>query len=102
QQVIAAQKQLADINFKLAKLWQLSTNRFLNGSVLNALQQTTVDEVQLTHFRVEEKYIMTPEVPAQTNEDRKIPAKPATVKEEIVLTFDAKDISGTVGEQVSK
>src|SRR5439155_1441628 len=102
KRVQADQKKYADVNNKLAKLLQLSTNRFLNGSVLNALQQTTVDDVQLVHFRAEERYTLTPEVPAQTNEDRVIPAKPATIREHIKLMFEARDTSGTGGEQVSK
>src|ERR1051326_3894154 len=102
QHVKDDQKKLGEVNFKLAKLLQLSTNRFLNGSVLNALQQTTVDDVQLIHFRVEERYVLTPEVPAQTNDERVIPAKPATIKEQIKLTFEARDTSGTGGEQVAK
>jgi hypothetical protein len=101
KQVQEDQLKLADVNRKLAKLTQLSTNRFLNGSVLNALQQTTVDDVELVHFKAEEKYIPTPEVPAQTNEDRIIPGKPATVKEQIILTFGARDTSGTGGERVA-
>src|SRR5262249_10982046 len=96
------QKKLLDVNFKLAKLFQLSTNRFLNGNVLNALQQTTTDDVQLVHFRAEERYILTPEVPAQTNDERFIPGKPATIREQIKLTFEARDTSGTGGEQVAK
>ena len=102
KRVLADQKTLADVNFKLAKLFQLSTNRFLNGSVLNALQQTTVDDVELVHFTAEEKYFLTAEVPPQTNEDRTIPGKPATVKEQIILRFSARDTSGTGGEQVAK
>jgi hypothetical protein len=35
---------------KIAALDHLSTNRFLWGPVLNALQYTVVDEVQVTHF----------------------------------------------------
>src|SRR5215831_16244848 len=38
KRVLEDQVKLADVNRKLAKLTQLSTNRFLNGSVLDALQ----------------------------------------------------------------
>jgi len=38
------------VNGKIAALDHLHTNRFLWGSVLNALQQTVVDQVQVAHF----------------------------------------------------
>jgi len=46
-QVMEAQRKLDEATFRLAKLQQLATNRFLNGTVLDALQHTIVDEVQL-------------------------------------------------------
>jgi len=100
--VKADQKKLADVNFKLAKLLELSTNRFLNGTLLNTLQQTTVEDVQLIHFKAEQKYTLTPETPTQTNDEKVIKGKPATVKEQITLIFGAKDSSPTAGEQVDK
>src|SRR6266705_1972548 len=47
QAVLQNKKKLQDVNRKLTALQQLATNRFLNGSVLNALQLTTVEDVQL-------------------------------------------------------
>src|SRR5580704_10664643 len=44
------QARIGDINTKLAALENLSTNRFLWGNVLNALQQTVVDQVQVTRI----------------------------------------------------
>ena len=41
---------IAGTKAKIAALDHLHTNRFLWGSVLNALQQTVVDQVQVTHF----------------------------------------------------
>lgn len=104
EQVLADQKKLGDVNSKLAKLLELSTNRFLNGTLLNALQQTTVEDVQLIHFKAEQKYTLTPETAPQLNEEKvvTVKGKPATVKEQITLTFGAKDSSPTAGEQVDK
>jgi hypothetical protein len=42
--------RIAAIMGKIAALDHLHTNRFLWGSVLNALQQTVVDQVQATHI----------------------------------------------------
>jgi len=42
--------RIADVKDKLAALDHLRTNRFLWGPVLNALQQTVVDDVQVTHL----------------------------------------------------
>jgi len=44
------QVRIAAIKAKLAGLDHLQTNRFLWGSVLNALQYTVVDQVQVTHI----------------------------------------------------
>ena len=46
-------KKAADVERKLGSLQQLSTNRFLWGSALNALQQATIDDVQIVRFRTE-------------------------------------------------
>lgn len=48
--VIAAKARTAAIEGKIAALEYLKTNRFLWGPVLNALQQTVVDQVQVSHF----------------------------------------------------
>ena len=102
QRVQVNQKKLADVNQKLGALLQLSTNRFLNGTVLNALQQTMVDDVHLVRFKADEGYVLVPETPKRTNEDRVIPGKPATVTERIVLTLEARDTSANPGDQAIK
>ena len=63
---------------KLTALHSLATNRFLNGPVLNALQRTTVDDVQLVHLKIEHQYVAIEETKAKTNATgRPTPAKPA-------------------------
>src|SRR5690349_3178820 len=57
QQVIEHKKKLDEAMQKLTKLQQLATNRFLNGTVLDALQHTTVDDVQLVHLKTDHLYI---------------------------------------------
>jgi hypothetical protein len=102
RQVLENQKTLADVNHKLASLQQLATNRLLQGTLLNALQQTTIDDVQLLRIRAEQSYIHTEGTKPKTNDTRVIPGKPATVTERIVVTLDAKDSGLNPGDQVNK
>ena len=48
--VTNAEASIAALQGKIAALDHLHTNRFLWGPVLNALQQTVVDQVQVTHI----------------------------------------------------
>lgn len=101
--VMNNQKQLTDIKQKAAALHQLATNRFLQGSMLNALQQTVLDEVQLRRLRSEQAYVFTPGSKASTNSSQKVvPGKPATAKERVVVTLEALDSGHNAGDQVSK
>ena len=101
-QVIENQRMVADINHKLTALRQLTTNRFLNGTLLNALQMTTLDDVQLMHLRVAQEYIIVEETKARTNANRVTPGKPGSSTEKITLTLDCSDTSINAGEQVLK
>lgn len=101
--VLKNQEQLTVVSHKLDALQQLATNRFLNGTVLNALQQATVDDVQLVRLRAEQLYVLTEAVKAKTNSNKRVtPPKPATVTEKIMLTLDARDNGATPGDQVNK
>ena len=102
KQVVGNQKMVADINHKLSELHKLTTNRFLNGTLLNALQKTTHDDVHLVHLRVTQEYSMVEEIKARTNANRITPAKPGSSTERITLTLDGNDISLNPGEQVLK
>lgn len=102
QAVLNLQK-LNDARRKLASLQQLTTNRFLQGTALNALQQTALEEVELRRFRTDQTYVLVPESKPATNEsNRVIPGRPASVIEKIVITLDARDVSATPGDQVSR
>jgi len=100
--VIDMQKKVADMSQKLAALHQLSTNRFLNGSLLNALQQTTVEDVQLVHLRLDQTYLFTEGSKAKTNGSKVIPGTPPTVTEKTVLILDGNDSSASPGDQVTR
>jgi hypothetical protein len=100
QQVLNNRSKNAALNEKLGKLRLLAADRFLNGSVLNALQHTTVDQVQLLRFRAEQSYQYTEGTKARTNEDRVIAGTPAKSIERILLTLDGSDSSRNQGDQI--
>src|SRR5947207_3271461 len=78
-EVMSNMKQLAEVNQKLTALQKLSTNRFLVGRLLDALQHATLEDVQLSRLRLDENYTFVPEVKGNP----KRPSKPATVTEKI-------------------
>ena len=102
QHVESNRKKIGTIQLKLAALQNLQTNRFLQGSLLDALQHATVDNVQLTRLRVDQACILTEGTESQTNGDRMIAGRPATVKERIIAHLDARDFSANPGDQVNK
>lgn len=96
------QKKIGEIDSKLAALTQMTTNRFLVGTLLNALQQTTVEGVQLMRVRVDFNYALTEEVKATRVEGKTVPGKPPTSTERIVLTLEARDSSNIPGDAIQK
>lgn len=103
QVVMENKKKLDDVNQKLAALHQLTTARLLNANILDALQHTIIDDVQLVRIKTLHEYVTTDEVKAKTNSvGRTTPAKPATITEKITLTLEAKDSSLNPGDQVNK
>lgn len=101
--VMANQRQLLEIKNKVAALHQMATNRFLQGSLLNALQKTVLDEVQLRRFRAEQAYVFNAGSKTTTNASHKIiPGKPASATEKLVVTLEGIDSGNKAGDQVSK
>ncbi|HEU0037915.1 MAG TPA: hypothetical protein VFR76_01450 [Verrucomicrobiae bacterium] len=101
QHVLDNQKKAAEIKMKLEALHRLATNRFLNGTLLNALQQTADEDVQLVHLKVEHVYVTVEETKPRTNASKVLPPKPASTTEKIVVTLDGKDLSPS-GDQYDK
>ncbi len=101
--VVGSTKKLNDVRHKLASLQQLTTSRFLQGTALNALQQTASEEVELRRFKTDQTYVLVPESKPATNESKLvIPGRPPRVVENIVITLDARDVSASPGDQVSR
>jgi hypothetical protein len=102
QQVQSDQKQLSAVTEKLEALKQMADSRFLQGNLLNALQQVNVEGVQLLRIRVDQNYSYTPAARTQTNGNRVILGHPDSVREKIVILLDARDSSPNPGDQVNK
>jgi len=90
--IVNSEKRLADSTQKLKALHILATNRFLNGNLLDSLQRTMVDNVQVTRLKVTQSYVFTEETKPKDEEDKR-PSKPASVTEKISFNFDATDTS---------
>jgi len=80
-------KKIADTQKRLAALQLLSNTRFLQGNLLNALQQIYLPNVQLTRMRLDQSY--------SQKEGR------GGATERITLVLDAKDYSPNPGDQVN-
>jgi hypothetical protein len=92
-QIVDNKKKTTDAQGRLDALDNLKMLRFLQGNLLNVVQQTYVTNVQLTHMRVEQSSIQTPAVAGPKGH-------PASTKEHVVLRLTAKDYSTGAGEQV--
>jgi len=93
-------KKITDVQGRLISLEQLATNRFLEGNLLNALQQAYVPNVVVNHLHVDQKYAVVPAVLAKTNNSVVTLAHSAAVTERVTLTLDARDFSPNAGDQV--
>lgn len=103
QRVLANEKLLADTRLRLAALGRLATNRYLNGTVLDALQHTIVPDVRLTRLKTEQTYVLTEATKARTNTTGKVePGKPATATEKLTIILDAMDSSPNPGDRVNQ
>ena len=102
QFVLASHAKIVEANEKLAALQKLTQSRFLEGNLLNALQQTTVDGVQLIKLRADQTCFTTEATAPQTNGTTITPGQPGTVTEKIVVSLDARDYSSNPGDQVNK
>ncbi|MGA2786712.1 MAG: hypothetical protein ABSF60_04220 [Verrucomicrobiota bacterium] len=102
QRVLLDQKKTADAKEKLTALKTMTNSRFLEGNLLNALQQVNVDGVRLIRLKVDQDYFPTAGTKSQTTKNGVITGRPSTVTEKIVVWLDARDSSANPGDQVNK
>jgi hypothetical protein len=103
ESVVETQRQLAETRDKLVALNRLSTNRFLSGNLLNALQQAIVSDVRVVRLNTAFNYSYIDAIKPKTNSTGKVitPGKPAAAKEHIVLSLQAEDAGSSPGDQVN-
>jgi hypothetical protein len=101
-QLLEKQRKLKETRVKMAALQQLATNRFLNGTMLNALQKATTENVQLTHIAADQAYTVIEGTKITTNGNRVVAGKPPAITEKITLTLEAKDAGPNPGDSVTK
>ncbi len=82
---------IAASKMKLEELKKLTNARLLQANLLNALQKVSVDNVQLTHLRVDQQFV--------PNTQR---GKSGSITEKTIVTLDARDSSANPGDQVAK
>jgi hypothetical protein len=101
--VLDNQNKTQEINQKLKALQQLSEVRLLTGTLLNALQQTTVPDVQLLRLRLDQAFVTFEGTKPHTNDDNVlIPGKPATATEKTLLTLEGADSSPNAGDGLNR
>ena len=76
---------------KLAALDRLATNRFFWAPVLNALQQTMINGIQVIRVTGSQKY--TKEAPRTLGSGASKTTIPGSMDEDITLSIDAKDFN---------
>ena len=104
QTAVDAQKKSIEAEQKLAALYEMTTNRFLWGNLLNGFQQTLggVQDVQVVRLRGDQSYTLTEGTPSRTNGTVVTPGKPGNATEKIVVKIDAMDISPQPGKRVNQ
>jgi hypothetical protein len=85
------QKSIGELERKLAALDRFSENRFLWATVLDVLQQTVAEQVQLTQVRGEQVFRVTAPVAARRSGSRDEPAKPGYSIEQIGILIEGRD-----------
>ena len=89
--VTTNQAKIASIERRMAELERLSTNRYYWGTLLNTLQQTVVDDIQITTLRGSQEYFVTNAIPPKTVDGKTEPRVPATSAERITITIEGRD-----------
>ena len=101
--VLDNQNKAADIKSRLEALRNLSANRLLQGNLLDALQKTTVDDVQLLRLRLEQTYVCFEGTKSHTNDENVlVPGKSPSNTEKTLLTLEGSDSSANPGDQLNK
>jgi hypothetical protein len=88
---IEENRAIGDIEVKLNALSRYSTNRFLWGSALHAVQTAITDDIQFTRLRMSQNFRNIEGEPPRKSGGKTIPGKPGGAVETVTITVDAKD-----------
>jgi hypothetical protein len=104
QNAIDTRKRATDAQTKLVALQNLTTNRFLWGNALNAVQLTLngIEDVQVMRIKSDQAYQVNEEVRPRREGERLVPGRPGSSVERISITLDAVDRSTQPGGNVSR
>jgi hypothetical protein len=92
----------SEAQHKLASLEQLATNRFLWATPLHALQYAMVDHVEITGIRGRQTYTIAEATPSVTNSTGVVRGKPASSRQRVAMTIDARDYSMNPVENIQR
>jgi hypothetical protein len=98
-QILESQKKLVEDAQRLEALQELATNRFLVGTLLDTLEKSTVDNVQLLRLKLDQTYTLTDD---KKGKEHSATNKPPAAIEKILLTLNAKDHSPNPSDAVGK
>lgn len=104
QVAVDYQRRSIEAEQKLTALHEMTTNRFLWGTALNAFQQTltSLDGVHVVRLKTDQSYLASEEIKAQTEAGRVIPGRAPTATERVRMVIDAIDSSNPPGARVTK
>jgi hypothetical protein len=95
-------KKISDAQKRLDTLQKVSSDRFLQGNFLNALQQVYVPGVQLTRVHIEQSFSYKDGLPDKTNDLGVVSrGRPGMTTQAISFLLEAKDSSANPGDQVN-
>ena len=104
----AEHRRTAAIESRLDALDRLSTNRFLWANVLNALQFTVNDGIEVQRVIGKQSFVLVDPIPAKTNtvtgstNKTIIPGKLGSSKQTLSLTIQGRDVSSNPGNQINR
>ncbi|MBC8001626.1 MAG: hypothetical protein H7X97_03465 [Opitutaceae bacterium] len=95
-------KKAGEVEQRLASLSRLSTNRFIWGNALNALQQTMVDQIVVTRIKTEQVYTLIDPVLPKPGAAGLNSGKPGAAVEKTVLLIEARDYGNPAEQNYNK
>ena len=98
---VDTRRQSLEAELKIAALHRYTTNRFLLGTVLNALQQTVSgnEDVQVVRLKTEQSYALNEELRTRPNTAPGAAPKTLTSTEKVTMVIDAIDSNPQPGGQ---